>query len=181
MKTFLTAALGAAAAMLSTVSAEAAKFNYRFTYEQVDPFTQQGVGDFYTVAGTLDADEVQPFIYEVTGATGKFSSNFNSDLGTVTGVGPGVLSGFGPGFVLLGNDLLAFTGTFTGDRFLSVDYLLGVGVGSGIESFGPITEASLTAAGVPEPATWALMILGMGAIGGAMRRRQTTKATIRFA
>ena len=55
MKTFLTAALGVAAAMLSTVSAEAAKFNYRFTYEQVDPFTQQGVGDFYTVAGTLDA------------------------------------------------------------------------------------------------------------------------------
>jgi hypothetical protein len=28
------------------------------------------------------------------------------------------------------------------------------------------------AAGVPEPATWALMILGFGAIGGAMRRRK---------
>ena len=32
---------------------------------------------------------------------------------------------------------------------------------------------------VPEPATWALMILGMGAVGGAMRRR--TKAAVRFA
>ncbi|WEK44155.1 MAG: PEPxxWA-CTERM sorting domain-containing protein [Candidatus Sphingomonas colombiensis] len=29
---------------------------------------------------------------------------------------------------------------------------------------------------VPEPATWALMILGFGAIGGAMRRRRTSVA-----
>ncbi|QKR98547.1 PEP-CTERM sorting domain-containing protein [Sphingomonas sp. CL5.1] len=33
--------------------------------------------------------------------------------------------------------------------------------------------------GVPEPATWALMILGFGAVGGMMRRRG--KATVRFA
>ena len=34
--------------------------------------------------------------------------------------------------------------------------------------------------GVPEPATWALMILGFGAIGAAMRRR-TPAARVRFA
>ena len=34
--------------------------------------------------------------------------------------------------------------------------------------------------GVPEPATWALMILGFGAVAGAMRRRQA-KTTVRFA
>jgi opacity protein-like surface antigen len=33
---------------------------------------------------------------------------------------------------------------------------------------------------VPEPATWALMILGFGAVGGAMRRRQV-KTAVRFA
>ncbi|QKR99068.1 PEPxxWA-CTERM sorting domain-containing protein [Sphingomonas sp. CL5.1] len=33
--------------------------------------------------------------------------------------------------------------------------------------------------GVPEPATWAMMILGFGAVGGIMRRRRTT--TLRFA
>ena len=37
------------------------------------------------------------------------------------------------------------------------------------------------AGAVPEPATWALMILGFGAVGGALRRRQATKATVRFA
>ncbi len=35
--------------------------------------------------------------------------------------------------------------------------------------------------GVPEPATWALMILGFGAVGGAMRRRQSVAAKVRFA
>ena len=35
--------------------------------------------------------------------------------------------------------------------------------------------------GVPEPATWALMILGFGAVGGAMRRRQSVKARVAFA
>ena len=32
--------------------------------------------------------------------------------------------------------------------------------------------------GVPEPATWAMMIAGFGLVGGAMRRR---KATVSFA
>ena len=31
---------------------------------------------------------------------------------------------------------------------------------------------SIVQAGVPEPSTWAMMILGLGLIGGAMRRRQ---------
>ncbi|MGR6327713.1 PEPxxWA-CTERM sorting domain-containing protein [Sphingomonas sp. XXL09] len=37
------------------------------------------------------------------------------------------------------------------------------------------------AAAVPEPATWALMILGMGAVGFAMRRRKNVNMTVRFA
>ena len=48
---------------------------------------------------------------------------------------------------------------------------------SGQNSF----EFDNIAAGVPEPATWALMILGFGAVGGAMRRRQAVAAKVRFA
>ena len=45
--------------------------------------------------------------------------------------------------------------------------------------------ASFSAAVVPEPATWALFILGFGAIGGALRRRsgavRVNKAKLHFA
>ncbi|MBI0477208.1 PEP-CTERM sorting domain-containing protein [Sphingomonas sp. MA1305] len=41
-------------------------------------------------------------------------------------------------------------------------------------------SATAQTAAVPEPATWALMILGMGAVGFAMRRRNTT-TRVRFA
>lgn len=37
--------------------------------------------------------------------------------------------------------------------------------------------AGPVAAPAPEPATWALMILGLGAVGGALRRRHVARAT----
>jgi hypothetical protein len=43
---------------------------------------------------------------------------------------------------------------------------------------GSITEA---AAAVPEPATWAMMLLGFGGIGYAMRRKNAVGARIRYA
>lgn len=46
-------------------------------------------------------------------------------------------------------------------------------------AFGTVTING--AGAVPEPATWAMMIGGFGMVGGAMRRRQATKASISFA
>lgn len=43
----------------------------------------------------------------------------------------------------------------------------------------PVSENA--APGVPEPATWAMMLFGFGAIGGVLRRRQTGAARIHFA
>lgn len=42
------------------------------------------------------------------------------------------------------------------------------------------TTAAATA-GVPEPATWAMMLMGFGAMGAAMRRRTRVAARVRFA
>lgn len=41
---------------------------------------------------------------------------------------------------------------------------------------GSINSAQLISSAVPEPATWATMLLGFGLIGGAMRRRQKARA-----
>ncbi|WP_298668249.1 FxDxF family PEP-CTERM protein [uncultured Sphingomonas sp.] len=49
-------------------------------------------------------------------------------------------------------------------------------------SYGGFVSFTAGAVGaVPEPATWALMILGMGGIAGAMRHRRRTTTTVRFA
>jgi hypothetical protein len=40
-----------------------------------------------------------------------------------------------------------------------------------------ITEADAGPGAVPEPATWAMMVGGFGAVGAAMRRRQRTKVS----
>jgi hypothetical protein len=50
----------------------------------------------------------------------------------------------------------------------------------------PSTDAFETAnysitSGVPEPATWAMMLMGFGAVGFAMRRRKQTELTFRRA
>jgi hypothetical protein len=42
------------------------------------------------------------------------------------------------------------------------------------KSFSTALIPGLTAGGVPEPTTWAMMISGFGLVGGAMRRRRTS-------
>lgn len=41
--------------------------------------------------------------------------------------------------------------------------------------------SSIPTAAVPEPATWAMMILGFAVVGGSMRRRQEPTVRVRFA
>mgnify|MGYP002779053225 FL=1 len=40
---------------------------------------------------------------------------------------------------------------------------------------------TLAIAGIPEPTTWAMMILGFGLIGGAMRSRKTVTTKVAYA
>lgn len=48
-------------------------------------------------------------------------------------------------------------------------------------SWSEATSGSVNVTAVPEPGTWMLMILGLGAVGFAMRRRQTVSARLQFA
>jgi hypothetical protein len=48
-------------------------------------------------------------------------------------------------------------------------------------AFDILNVQSAVQAGVPEPATWAVMLLGFGAVGFALRRRSNVRATVSYA
>lgn len=73
---------------------------------------------------------------------------------------------------VIGGSLLSVSGPFANEQLFAI--------------FGPQTalspaaELNLVTAPVPEPATWAMMILGFGAVGTAIRRKRVA-AKFRFA
>lgn len=67
----------------------------------------------------------------------------------------------------------------SGEYFTAVTW---TGSGSGYDSMKQLRLGGITAA-VPEPGTWAMMLLGLGAVGWALRRKRhvMTSARIQFA
>ena len=84
-----------------------------------------------------------------------------------------------------GNDLLTtdgaqlFGGTVAAPTFSSGNYTLTDFNDRSISYNLSIASAAMPA--VPEPASWALMIVGFGAVGGAMRYRRNRKTKTNFA
>ena len=63
--------------------------------------------------------------------------------------------------------------------FVRVDDLILKGIGT--INFFKSEFDNVTVAAVPEPATWMMMMLGMGAVGFSLRRKKDTTLRVRFA
>ena len=111
---------------------------------------------------------------------GNFQIAFANDgfFGTLTGTT--AQNAMTPTFFDFFIDYTILGGT---GRFAGATGTFATGAGSGADvRFRPsqitlnLVNGVIDAPAVPEPATWALLIAGFGAVGGAMRRRRTALA-----
>ncbi len=112
-------------------------------------------------------------LYSIDSTTGVLTRQANS-MGTLTTVGVlGDELGSRTSFDILGTDAFVSNGR----RLYTIDLNTGA-----LTQVGMTQEAlfGLAIAPVPEPATWAMMILGVGMAGGALRRRRAVKTTVSF-
>lgn len=171
-RAFLVAAAGAAAVISAPASA-ATYYNYF-----------NGTTGTYGDSNVTPAGSFAQLFTFVLGSSGSVASTITSsntsaatniDFTRVRLTGP---AGFLADYVPVATGKYEFR-TFDGSKLAAGTYTLDVrGTSGGAASY---TGDFNFTAGVPEPATWALMILGFGAVGGAMRRRQSVAAKVRFA
>lgn len=125
-----------------------------------------GVTDFIGAAGP------------VTGLTLALVNNSGNTYTHNTLIGPGCCSSLDPNTVLGGG-----ANNVSADRSLNMAWLVGSlasGNSATIEYYYAVGDKiEVVGGGVPEPATWAMMLMGFGVVGGAMRRRQ--KVSVSFA
>lgn len=106
---------------------------------------------------------------------------FSGDLVSIIGLSGTLLV---PAGYSSGEDLGLSTGTYNGTNFASLGltpgtYVYNFGTGASADSF--TVQIGPLAAAVPEPGTWAMMLLGFGGMGVALRRRRQTTAVAQLA
>ena len=110
-----------------------------------------------------------------------------SSLITVSNVGTGQTVSYNPFFV--GNDNFTDGSSFQNSARLNFGFLLGAGFtpnvdssysvnftnsGSSLTTIARLGAGASAPGAVPEPATWAMMLIGFGAAGVSLRRRNRT-------
>ncbi len=179
--TILAVTASAALASIASSSAGAAVFIATFNGPSLAGSATLTTQDFLSPVDSFDASN-QPAIrqgYLVTGITGEVNNV------AITGLIPADMLGANNNYIFIDLPLvdaygLSFKfGAEEANLFYNFrEYKLSTT--SNIRGESVILTIS-PAVAVPEPASWALMIAGVGVAGGALRRRRTVKTTVSFA
>jgi hypothetical protein len=138
----------------------------------------------WDLAGTLlGSSVISPGTVDGTGYSYVSTGPFNLFSGQQYVIGGNIDINDGDSYITNAasvdtNSLITFAGTAlspNGSGFAFADSINANGIGR----FGP--NFQFVVGSVPEPATWAFMIFGFGAIGGAMRRQRKANVKVSYA
>lgn len=191
MKKLLVAAIAALMTIMPGVAAAQSRI-FQFTADALDvdndgrKYGLTAQGSFFADGGVASGGSTIFTLTGVRSGTVTFYNDYNpgNPLRTSDVV---ELASFPPSFVPPQQIVLAADGSLA-----SADFTLGLSDfpytasfstaaqsvffgGEGIQTLNVLQVSEISAA-VPEPAAWALMIVGFGATGAAMRRRRTRVA-----
>jgi len=172
-------------------------FTLGFNFTTTTSFTLDGLGIYDQDGdGLVDSHDVGlwdaggTLLTSTTvgaGTTGSLISGFRFASITPVTITPGT---YNIGALFLGcNDPNFFGGdgalsTISGLTFVSGAYASGATLSNPVNPFGAapafIGPNFLVSSAVPEPATWALMLLGFGMAGYAMRKRPNVRTRVSF-
>ena len=149
--------------------------NYGWTFDVTNPANTWSGADVFVNRGgpdwsytfTTTTNTVFTMGYNVTGAGNTFGL-WGWPVNGVSGTGGQVVNAFDP--TASGTFVANLTpGTYT----VELDSFANIGSGNLIDvaSMNGQFNWSIAAVGVPEPASWVMMMIGFGALGAAMRRR----------
>lgn len=180
-------------------------FTFAATFNQAVYRNTAGTLDFYfqvlrTGAGTISNQEIRSFTisnldsffvdgYASAGdpdGAGIFVAAANPTLANGTPSGSTTTFGRSPSGQVVTVEFGAngLTGTENSATYI---FRTNATAFNGQGTFGIIDGSTLQGltfqpiSAVPEPASWAMMIFGMGAVGGALRRRGKVSTTVKFA
>lgn len=173
-----------AAPMITAISADLSRSPYTFDYLG-SAFTFGFNGDYFG-AGPVTVSTATGG--EINTIFGQPTTNFADGRGGPVTFGPSMQYAtfasptpirFSNGGNLIGLRAVTAAGTYYGYAFSTNNLLNSIG----FESVAGAAVAATTAipSAVPEPASWAMMIMGFGVVGAAMRKRSRVRTSVTFA
>jgi hypothetical protein len=179
---------------LTLTSIDGNKFNFSYSMynNSADPITASRIsGIGFNVDPNVTGVSADPSsIFEVTGLNANFASLgaevcFGGGPGTCPQAGGQAGNSVAFGDTKSGSFTLNFASAQTEitlsnflDRYQSIEGINGVSSAVGLGT--PVRGGGLPPPAVPEASTWAMMLIGFGAVGSAIRRRRAHPARLKL-
>ncbi|WP_158080905.1 PEP-CTERM sorting domain-containing protein [Pelomonas sp. KK5] len=182
MKKLILASAALMAGLLASVGAQATTFNFSYSFDAANT----GNGAPVTITGSFDGDLVGSLISQISDAKVWINGTafggpllvggVNSTTGALEGAAVISTDVAKSNFAILDGDSNTYNNLFTiaGGQAYAINYNLPDALGNPVSGAETATNAhwTVTAAAVPEPASYALMAAGLVLIGATSLRRR---------